>query len=346
MGPILGRCAIVHLSSRLERPSAENPSPALPDPSPSSLLALPRGGAARTARGATPGSRIRLSPPALDDPGDRLGEPAREVGQLGFAAEHPAHGPRRRVLEGRHGGRRGRDEAVPATVRGLDEAGGPGVIAEGLPELPDAAGQHRWRDVRRGPHGVEQLVLRDQASRARRQVLEHREGLAPQRHVRAAAQQTTARPVELVGPERDQLIGRHGWAVRWRPRRHGGSYVGYRRLFTQIGCASCHVRSLTSGASPVAALRFQTFYPYSDFLLHDMGSLGDGIEQGQATGGEMRTAPLWGLRLFTAFLHDGRAGTIEEAILAHDGQGRAARDRFAALPAEEKVTLVAFLRTL
>ena len=121
---------------------------------------------------------------------------------------------------------------------------------------------------------------------------------------------------------------------------------GDRRLFTQIGCASCHVRSLASGASPVAALRFQTFYPYSDFLLHDMGRLGDGVEQGQATGGEMRTAPLWGLRLFTAFLHDGRAGTIEEAILAHDGQGRAARDRFAALPAEEKVTLVAFLRTL
>jgi len=129
-------------------------------------------------------------------------------------------------------------------------------------------------------------------------------------------------------------------------RRPWGSDAGYRRLFTQIGCADCHVRSLTSGGSPVAALQFQTFQPYSDFLLHDMGSLGDGIEQGQATGGEMRTAPLWGLRLFTAFLHDGRAGTIEEAILAHDGQGRAARDRFAALPAEEKVTLVAFLRTL
>src|SRR5439155_4798019 len=138
----MGRCAIVHLSSRLERPSTENPSPALPDLSPSSLLALPRRGAARASRGALPGSRARdpLSPPALDDPGDGLGEPAREVGQLGFAAEQdPAHGPRRRTLERRHGGGRGRDEAVPATVRGLDEAGGPGVVAEGLPELPDAA---------------------------------------------------------------------------------------------------------------------------------------------------------------------------------------------------------------
>jgi CxxC motif-containing protein (DUF1111 family) len=124
---------------------------------------------------------------------------------------------------------------------------------------------------------------------------------------------------------------------RWSP----GS-----RLFEQIGCASCHVRSLNTGESDVAALRFRTFQPYSDFLLHDMGGLGDGIEQGQATGAEMRTAPLWGLRLFTTFLHDGRATTVEDAILAHDGQGRAARNRFAALPADEKEQLLAFLRTL
>jgi len=77
-----------------------------------------------------------------------------------------------------------------------------------------------------------------------------------------------------------------------------------------------------------------------------MGALGDGIVQGQATGREMRTAPLWGLRLFTTYLHDGRASAIEDAILAHDGQGRTARDRFTALLAEEKLKLVAFLHTL
>jgi len=60
----------------------------------------------------------------------------------------------------------------------------------------------------------------------------------------------------------------------------------------------------------------------------------------------MRTAPLWGLRLLTTFLHDGRASTIEDAILAHDGQGRAARDRFAALPPAQRAMLVGFLRTL
>jgi CxxC motif-containing protein (DUF1111 family) len=118
------------------------------------------------------------------------------------------------------------------------------------------------------------------------------------------------------------------------------------RTFESLGCAGCHVRSLRTGDSDVAALRFRTFEPYSDFLLHDMGSLGDGIAQGGASGGEMRTAPLWGLRIITTFLHDGRASTIEEAILAHDGQGRAARDRFAALPADEQAKLVAYLRTL
>jgi CxxC motif-containing protein (DUF1111 family) len=135
-------------------------------------------------------------------------------------------------------------------------------------------------------------------------------------------------------------------AARTASRRRDPRENRRGRLFERIGCAACHVRSLTSGESDVATLRLRTFHPYSDFLLHDMGSLGDGIEQGQAGGSEMRTAPLWGLRLLTTFLHDGRAATIEDAILAHDGQGRAARDGFIRLPAEDKARLVAFLRAL
>jgi CxxC motif-containing protein (DUF1111 family) len=96
----------------------------------------------------------------------------------------------------------------------------------------------------------------------------------------------------------------------------------------------------------VAALDHRRLQLYSDFLLHDMGSLGDGIVQGQATGTEIRTAPLWGLRLVTTFLHDGRARTVEQAILAHDGQARRARDRLAALSEDEKAKFVAFLRSL
>jgi len=117
-------------------------------------------------------------------------------------------------------------------------------------------------------------------------------------------------------------------------------------VFNRIGCNSCHVAALQTGSHPTAALNRVTYRPYSDFLLHDMGSLGDGIEQGTATGREIRTAPLWGLRLVTTFLHDGRTRTIEGAITAHDGQGRASRDRFNALGATDRARLVAFLRSL
>lgn len=117
-------------------------------------------------------------------------------------------------------------------------------------------------------------------------------------------------------------------------------------VFSRIGCASCHLPTLQTGHHPVAALDRVTFHPFSDFLLHDMGGLGDGIEQGQATGREMRTAPLWGVRVQTKFLHDGRADTLEEAILAHDGQGQPARDRFAALNARRRSQLLAYLNSL
>jgi CxxC motif-containing protein (DUF1111 family) len=117
-------------------------------------------------------------------------------------------------------------------------------------------------------------------------------------------------------------------------------------VFQRIGCNACHVSTLQTGSHPVAALNRVTYHPYSDFLLHDMGSLGDGIEQGAANGREMRTAPLWGLRLLTTYLHDGRARTIEGAIGAHDGQARPARDRFNALNATDRTRLLAFLRSL
>jgi len=119
-----------------------------------------------------------------------------------------------------------------------------------------------------------------------------------------------------------------------------------RAVFREIGCASCHVERLTTGPSPVAALDRVSFEPYSDFLLHDMGSLGDGVEQASATGPEMRTAPLWGLGRVTTFLHDGRAATLEEAILGHDGRALPARERFRALSDAEAAQLLRFLESL
>jgi CxxC motif-containing protein (DUF1111 family) len=118
------------------------------------------------------------------------------------------------------------------------------------------------------------------------------------------------------------------------------------QTFNAIGCASCHTATLQSGRSQIAALDRKTYHPYSDFLLHDMGSLGDGIEQGNATGREIRTAPLWGLRDEPTLLHDGRARTIDDAVLAHAGQGQASRDRYANLTPDARAKLQAFLKSL
>lgn len=117
-------------------------------------------------------------------------------------------------------------------------------------------------------------------------------------------------------------------------------------VFLGIGCNGCHRSEIRTGSNPVAALNKVKFHPYSDFLLHDMGSLGDGITQNLATGQFMRTAPLWGLRKITTYLHDGRATTLDAAILAHAGQGKKARDRYAGLPNYKKTWLVAFLNSL
>ncbi len=117
-------------------------------------------------------------------------------------------------------------------------------------------------------------------------------------------------------------------------------------VFLGIGCNGCHRSEMRTGSNPVAALNKVRFHPFSDFLLHDMGSLGDGITQNLATGQFMRTAPLWGLRKITTYLHDGRATTLDAAILAHAGQAKKARDRYAALPSYKKTWLVAFLNSL
>jgi len=128
-----------------------------------------------------------------------------------------------------------------------------------------------------------------------------------------------------------------------------GMAVSGSQIFTNIGCDGCHVRTLTSGSSPVAALANQTYHPYSDFLVHDMGSLGDSIPGNGDVGlREMRTAPLWGLRFVnpTNLLHDGRATSLEDAILRHDGQAAAARNAFASLSPGQKQNLLAFLNKL
>ena len=96
-----------------------------------------------------------------------------------------------------------------------------------------------------------------------------------------------------------------------------------------------------------------TFHPYTDLLLHDMGpGLADGRTEFLASGREWRTAPLWGLGRRTevtgtgSFLHDGRAHSIEEAILWHGGEADAARQAFEGLPPERRADVLAFLGSL
>ena len=125
-------------------------------------------------------------------------------------------------------------------------------------------------------------------------------------------------------------------------------------LFADIGCASCHVPTLRTGPSSIPQLRAVEVHLYSDLLLHDMGSeLADHRPDGDATGREWRTTPLWGLRLAEGFLngqafylHDGRTSDLAEAVLFHGGEGAAARDRFASLTTQDRGALLAFLKSL
>ena len=94
------------------------------------------------------------------------------------------------------------------------------------------------------------------------------------------------------------------------------------------------------------ALSNQTVPAFTDLLLHDMGPNLADICLAQALPSEFRTEPLMGLRFKTAFLHDGRATSIEQAIDFHAGEGAAARDRFEALPVGERAAIVRFLRGL
>lgn len=129
---------------------------------------------------------------------------------------------------------------------------------------------------------------------------------------------------------------------------------GGKVLFQDIGCESCHRATLTTGPSPVSQLDRVEFHPYTDLLVHDMGpGLDDGFTEGSVKSSEWRTTPLWGLGLAKDsqggqyyLLHDGRARSIEEAILLHGGEANQSRSQFSELPANEKQKLISFLESL
>ena len=125
------------------------------------------------------------------------------------------------------------------------------------------------------------------------------------------------------------------------------------KVFTQIDCAKCHTPKQVTGSSAISALSNQTFFPYTDLLLHDMGDdLADNRPDFLANGNEWKTRPLWGIGLtnlvngHTDFLHDGRAKNIEEAILWHGGEAQKSKEKYKQLTAQQRSDLLLFINSL
>jgi CxxC motif-containing protein (DUF1111 family) len=128
-------------------------------------------------------------------------------------------------------------------------------------------------------------------------------------------------------------------------------------LFNQTGCAICHVRSIATAPpgkvinggqfTVPPALGSKLIHPFSDFLLHDVGT-GDGIVQngGSSTRNKLRTPPLWGLRTRTRLMHDGASLTRNDAILRHAHEADSVINKYQALSFTQKNQLVTFLNTL
>jgi CxxC motif-containing protein (DUF1111 family) len=165
---------------------------------------------------------------------------------------------------------------------------------------------------------------------------------------------STCRPVQRMEDVRDRLTGRRGidnfesfLKFLAPPPRGAVSSAAVRGevLFTEVGCASCHVPQLTTGPNANPLFDRKPVALFSDLLVHDIGT-GDDIEQADAKGNEIRTPALWGLRFRRPLLHDGSAAGIEGAIERHRGEAAAASERFAGLSPVEKQDLLAFLRSL
>ena len=167
--------------------------------------------------------------------------------------------------------------------------------------------------------------------------------------------ETTNSPVELSTADLD-LMTRYVALLGVGARRDltNAQALQGEQLFATAQCVKCHTPTLTTSPyHPMTELRSQTIHPYTDLLLHDMGpGLADNMGEDNATGSEWRTAPLWNIG-FTAgvsggeaYLHDGRARSLEEAILWHGGEAEAAKESFRTMSATERAALIKFLKSL
>ncbi|HEB51720.1 MAG TPA: c-type cytochrome [bacterium] len=153
---------------------------------------------------------------------------------------------------------------------------------------------------------------------------------------------------EISSQDLGDLIAFSRFLAPPQPKPFNDAATRGEALFASIGCTQCHIPSLEGSKGPVTA--------YTDLLLHDMGpdlagQVSFGTPQASAIAGnntaaEWRTAPLWGISTAAPYLHDGRANTLEEAILMHGGEGQQSHDAFVALTSDERSDILEFLRHL
>ena len=182
---------------------------------------------------------------------------------------------------------------------------------------------------------------------------------------------------EIANQHLDNLVKYIGLlGVRGQRDYNKPEVIQGKALFESIGCQGCHTPSyVTSQYAPFAELRNQTIQPYTDLLLHDLGAeMADSLGEGEASGAEWRTAPLWGVGVSAcvtggvtglrgnapafgldgqevctpkeSYLHDGRARTLDEAIQWHGGEGTHSRANYNALSPTQKAAVQAFLKSL
>ena len=166
---------------------------------------------------------------------------------------------------------------------------------------------------------------------------------------------TNSGPVELADSDLTNWTRYiSGLGVNARRNLNDPQALAGEQLFASANCVQCHTPTLvTSAYHPMAELRNQTIHPYTDLLLHDLGSgLADNLGEGNATGSQWRTSPLWSVGLTAgvsggeAYLHDGRARTFAEAILWHDGEAAASKEAFRTMSATNRAALIQFLKSL
>jgi CxxC motif-containing protein (DUF1111 family) len=274
-------------------------------------------------------------------------------------------------------------EVIPADATIVAERTPPAVFGAGrIDAIDDSSILANAIDKGQGIHGVPNMVV-DYTGTTRVGRFGHKAQLASLMQASAFALQHDIGITNPIFPSEDRPQGQlippgcvsagepndpfgqktvqlFEYATFLAPASPGPPNQNGKALFTSVGCALCHVPSYVTDAAvtipidlqgnfigPVPALSNQTANLYSDLLLHDMGTgLADGIPEGQATGSQWKTPPLWGLARRTVYMHDARAKDLDTAIQEHGGEAAQVIANFNQLSSKDQSDLIAFINSL